>query len=1492
MSQKTKIQRVTGSEHVLLRPDMYVGSVSSAETFLWLYNPDQGLYYTKANIVPGLCKIFDEIIVNASDNKQRDSDRSAGHKMSYIKCDVDVVSGAISVENDGVEGLLHFDEKEKMYLPTLAFGILMTSSNYDDTEQRVTGGRNGYGAKLTNIFSTKFTVLLQENGRVFEQTWTDNMKNTQSPRIEDVKDKKKNFIRFSFTPDYMKFGMTSGLDRDHAAYMMRRAVDVAGCNIGLKLIINGEELKIANFEQYARMVYRSINPEITQFYEASRGDAAQVGANDSDSEPDLKSAATKAKPKAKRTKKAVETNSLLVPIDELSKPSDWTSDYLKVISVNKFWDIGLGYTDSGELVQVSFVNSINTTDGGTHVDAILDLIMSQLNDILIKSFQQDAKNAKKLTRQQLKSCLVLFIRSLVVNPSFDSQTKISLKTDKAALLRSLGSTQAELTNLATQLVKRIQDVRPLWNALRQASYNQAAKLLTKTDGSKTSQLLGIPKLDDAIAAGTRESSKCTLILTEGDSAKALAVDGISSIEDGKKYYGVFPLRGKVINVRNESIDKVSNNAEITNLKKILGLKQGMDYSTQEARNTLRYGHVMIMTDQDPDGSHIKGLLINLFDTYWNGLARSNKFLDFFITPIVRCTQARNMKTFYTIPEYKKWTQTVTDLPKWNINYYKGLGSSNTTDAKQYFQQIANNRKTLIYNPESASKLKLAFDKKLADDRKTWISGTDPDTYLDLSPTKIDITAFVDKELVLYDIESNQRAIPSLMDGLKPGQRKVLYACFKRNLKSKLKVSQLSGYVSDKAAYHHGEASLNGTIVNMAQSFTGSNNIALLYPAGIFGSRARGGKDSSAPRYISTYLDPLARYLFPEPDDAIMQYKEDDGKVIEPFYYAPILPMVLINGSDGIGTGFSTTIPQFDPLDMLHSIRLRIYGKTTRNEKRNLKPFSNGWKGTMTHEYDKSGKFVRWRMTGCFSVVDLKTIQITDLPIGVWTESYREEIETWIKGNEEAGAVKKPAAKVASTAKGKPKLKGAPSAAKEKATTKDQLYDSVTGYYKGIHPALMKVIDMSDNNTVNIIVTLSDECARYLIGTSDADIKSCNTVRTARYDNIVKGFKLDGSIRPSNMWLYNERNMLCLYHTPFKIIDAFYTKRLALYGVRRNNQLIDMDDKSLMLNEKARFIKLIIEDKLNIKNVPRDSVTEILWNKYQFHPSRKHRIILLSHRNLINKKQTLRVDDDSERPEEEDDADQRDLEKHLEATVKDLVGAQFFNAINSWNGFTVQDRNECYEYLLRMPISTMTKESYKNLQSSAELIKAEAEKLRNTTVENIWLRDLAAFEAAYEVDRHMEQTKSAETRRLTVTETMIQGKLKEAEHKYTAMPSRTGDSDNEIEYSTTRDDQGLKIKGEPKPKKERVSKTTPASKADTKRPGEGSETASVEPTRKKPTAISVDTKKASAKRGKKAESSFTKSETSATELGSSVLGEDYSYLEYSYDEENGSEDDDL
>ena len=121
------------------------------------------------------------------------------------------------------------------------------------------------------------------------------------------------------------------------------------------------------------------------------------------------------------------------------------------------------------------------------------------------------------------------------------------------------------------------------------------------------------------------------------------------------------------------------------------------------------------------------------------------------------------------------------------------------------------------------------------------------------------------------MDLEQRSIPSLVDGMKPGQRKILFACFKRKLKAEIKVAQLAGYVAEHSAYHHGEQSLAMTIVNMAQDFVGSNNINVLMPSGQFGTRLQGGADAASPRYIFTYLSPLTRTLFDESDDAILKY---------------------------------------------------------------------------------------------------------------------------------------------------------------------------------------------------------------------------------------------------------------------------------------------------------------------------------------------------------------------------------------------------------------------------------------------------------------------------------------------------------------------------------------------------------------------------------------------------------------------------------------------
>jgi DNA topoisomerase-2 len=380
-------------------------------------------------------------------------------------------------------------------------------------------------------------------------------------------------------------------------------------------------------------------------------------------------------------------------------------------------------------------------------------------------------------------------------------------------------------------------------------------------------LKGIPKLDDANSAGGKKSRDCTLILTEGDSAKTLAVSGLSVV--GRDLYGVFPLRGKVLNVREASAKQMTENAEITNIVKIMGLKYGKKY-TESDLSSLRYGHLMVMTDQDQDGSHIKGLLINFIHYNWPSLLRV-PFMEQFITPIVKVSKGKEEIPFYSIPEFEEWKQANPTQRSWKVKYYKGLGTSTPKEAKEYFQDMERHRISFSYSgPQDDESIKLAFSKSEVDARKRWLDcwlqerkdkraqGLN-ESYLYGSETDVvTYSDFVNKELVQFSNADNERSIPSIVDGLKPGQRKVLFTCFKRNDKREIKVAQLAGSVAELSAYHHGETSLMTTIINLAQNFVGSNNLNLLQPIGQFGTRLHGGKDAASPRYIFTMLSPLAR----------------------------------------------------------------------------------------------------------------------------------------------------------------------------------------------------------------------------------------------------------------------------------------------------------------------------------------------------------------------------------------------------------------------------------------------------------------------------------------------------------------------------------------------------------------------------------------------------------------------------------------------------------
>ncbi|KAG7531692.1 hypothetical protein FFLO_04202 [Filobasidium floriforme] len=915
-------QKLSQLEHILKRPDSYIGSVEHLQAQLWVFDREtKGMTQKNISYVPGFFKIFDEILVNAADNKINDP------TMDTFKVNIDTENNVISVYNNGRGIPIEIHSKEKIWIPELIFGNLLTSSNYDDDQKKMTGGRNGYGAKLANIYSTEFIVETADKNTMkkYKQVFSDNMSKKGTPKITDNK-KAEEYTRITFKPDLPRFGMDK-IDADTEALLMKRVYDMAGTVKDCKVFLNDERLKVKGFKQYIEMYLSAA----TKKQEEESGGGAV-------------------------TKPAI--------VYEVSKDGRW--------------EVGFALSD-GQAQQVSFANSISTIKGGTHVETV----SGQLATALMEQIKKKNK-AAPVKPHQIKSHMWIFVNALVENPAFDSQTKETLTLKPSGFGSKL--------SLSEDFVKKVAKTGIVEAVLSFAKF-KTDQMMKKSDGVKTSRISGIVKLEDANNAGSRKGKDCTLILTEGDSAKALAVSGLSVV--GRDNYGVFPLRGKLLNVREAASDQILKNVEIQHIKQIMGLKHKTEYTSVDG---LRYGSLMIMTDQDHDGSHIKGLIINFLDHFYPSLLKIPNFLVEFITPIVKVWKGKQVHTFYTMPQYEEWKEANNNGKGWESKYYKGLGTSTAQDAKKYFSDLQKHKLPFMETQQGDRELiDLAFNKKKADDRKEWLRQFRPGTYLDHDIDRVPIKDFINKELILFSMADNIRSIPSMADGLKPGQRKVIFAAFKKNLVKEIKVAQLAGYVSEKTAYHHGEVSLTMTIVGLAQNYVGSNNINLLEPSGQFGTRNSGGKDAASARYIFTSIPRITRTIFHPHDDPILRYQIEDDMSIEPEYYLPTVPLVLIDGADGIGTGWSTYVPNYNPIDIVDNLRRMMNNEPLEA----MTPWYRGFKGTIERTTDKS-----FKCNGILTKINSTTIEITELPIRVWTQSYKEMLEEWVVGTEKSPATLK------------------------------------------------------------------------------------------------------------------------------------------------------------------------------------------------------------------------------------------------------------------------------------------------------------------------------------------------------------------------------------------------------------------------------------------------------------------------------------------------------
>lgn len=493
----------------------------------------------------------------------------------------------------------------------------------------------------------------------------------------------------------------------------------------------------------------------------------------------------------------------------------------------------------------------------------------------------------------------------------------------------------------------------------------------------------------------RNTDTATLIVCEGDSAGNLVRSGLTVV--GRKDYGLYPLRGKFINARGLSTKAILENKEALELLKILGIQLNTKYDKASIKR-LPYAKLMVMTDQDVDGSHIMGLLFNLIDTCAPSLLEHKKdYLCRFATSLIRVAIGKKEVGFYSQSEYDTWC----DQRKANgegigvAKYFKGLGTSSAEQAKQYFRNLNENTITMLHDgSESSESLDLAFNKKRADDRRAFLSDhCDPLSYVDYSQSVTTVQDFVYNELLpQYALASLKRAIPSL-DGFKEALRKVFFGARSLKLSADISVANAAGKIASHTNYHHRGTAMEDTIIGMAADYAGTANINLLLPHGQFGTRHKHAAASAA--YPKICLNaPMHELLFPPVDDMVLSYVVDEGKTVEPTMYAPVIALPLVIGCKGIATGWCTDIPMFHPLDVLDAT-LDLLDGVSQTAATPMKPWYRGFAGVI--EAIDETNFVVYG-TGFWKGDDF---HVTEIPPFRETESYKED---WTKADIASGGI--------------------------------------------------------------------------------------------------------------------------------------------------------------------------------------------------------------------------------------------------------------------------------------------------------------------------------------------------------------------------------------------------------------------------------------------------------------------------------------------------------
>lgn len=928
-SELQKYDYFTTKEHIMSK-SMWLGTKTVSESKEWLYNPEteefENVYISYS---PALLKCFWELTCNAVDAAIRSKD------VKNIYLSFNKKKGTFSIFNDGGAIPVIYDERVEQWLPEAVATNPFSGSNLKDNKQRRTGGTNGLGLKLCNIFSNKMTLESYDGKNGYGQVFKNRMEEVGEPTVvkwSELNEKHKfKHVYIEFEPCWRAFTYKKNPTNEQLDALER--------------LVHTMAFQVAAY----------VNKTVT-----------------------------------------VKFNKEKIPVNSLQDYANLFCDEYVTTTLKHDtdpWDIILGIHEGGTLEHQSFVNGIYVRGGGDHLKAIENMVVNALKEKAQKLLKDN--NTTRFNRNMIVNHIFIFHRGNVPNPDFDGQRKDVLraapKTFKnyeipATVINKFWKllsdqilatyAQKELSKDKVKINKKVPRIEGLTHAniVKSKGYSQDARLM--------------------LSEGTTAESMVFRMLT-GNTNKKLGFQNYGSYNlrgvpmNARKE--VRKVKGVI--VRSAKWKKETN--RLNNVILALGLDYTKKYKSEDEMKTLRYGGIIMMVDQDIDGvGNIQSMVLNAFDLFWPHLLQ-NGYIKQLMTPLIRVFPKKKGATiieFFSDSGYIAWKDEMfgkdnePDVKKYKIKYYKGLGTHEGPEVKQIAKTFDEHLITFKGTNKSSAMFEAFFGKDTKA-RKVELGRPMKDYSKYDDNDEIPCTVHLKRDTKQFQNEKNFRNLRCYTDGMNPSRRKILMGAldeFKGD-NEEMKVFQLGGSVAKNYQYHHGDLSLNGTITRMGQSFPGTNNFPLLRGHGEFGSILLGGNAAGSPRYICVSLNTeLVTILFPNEERYILDYNFEDGCRSEPKEWPSIIPLTLVETFSGIGTGWKQGSWAHDVFDIINNVERMIKGKALAE----MKYEAHGFKGLFRKVKGIDHCLGMYEQTT--ERIGRKTydaVHITELPITVWSKPY-------------------------------------------------------------------------------------------------------------------------------------------------------------------------------------------------------------------------------------------------------------------------------------------------------------------------------------------------------------------------------------------------------------------------------------------------------------------------------------------------------------------------